>query len=51
MFLQTWHDTSLGHVDQKGEPLTVKGVVEVPVVVVPVPVEHLGGVAGGPGLK
>ena len=51
MFLRTWHDASLGHVDQQGEPLAVKGVVEVPVVVVPVPVEHLGGVAGGPGLK
>ena len=45
MFLCTWHDASLGHVDQQREPLAVKGVVEVPVVVVPVPVEHLGRVA------
>ena len=45
MFLYTWHDASLGHVEEKRETLAVEGVVEVPVVVVPIPVEHLGGVA------
>ena len=45
MFLQTWHDASLGHVEEKGETLAVERIVEVPVVVVSIPVEHLGGVA------
>ena len=45
-----WHHPTLGQVDQHREPLSIERVEEVPVVVVPVLEQNLGGVLGLPAL-